>query len=73
MVGRSRFACPVRYGSLCHAGVMPDDPNPQLDSRNVVALAQHPRYQHAEWSMTERIVHRQEQVLHHLGVWEGES
>ncbi|MGJ5667823.1 hypothetical protein QLG13_08135 [Rhodococcus aetherivorans] len=52
---------------------MPDDPNPQLDSRNVVALAQHPRYQHAEWSMTERIVHRQEQVLHHLGVWEGES
>ncbi|MDO1477211.1 hypothetical protein [Rhodococcus ruber] len=52
---------------------MPADRNQQADRQNVVALAQHPRYQHAEWSLTERIAHRQEQVLHHLGVWEDES
>lgn len=52
---------------------MPADQPLQPDYPNVVDLAQHPRYQHAEWSMTERIAHRQEQMLHHLGVWEGES
>lgn len=52
---------------------MPADHPLQSDRTNVVSLAQHPRYQHAEWSMTERIAHRQEQVLHHLGVWEDES
>ncbi len=57
----------------CHAGVMSADHPLQPDRTNVVAIAQHPRYQHTEWSMTERIAHRQEQVLHHLGVWEDES
>lgn len=49
---------------VCNSEIMPADAQ-QPDHPTVVSLAQHPRYQHVEWSVTERLVRRQEQVLRH--------
>ncbi|MDV6292841.1 hypothetical protein ACWEQV_18080 [Rhodococcus aetherivorans] len=52
---------------VCDAEKMPTDPI-VYPPANVIALAQHPRYQHADWTISERLVRRQELVLQHLGV-----